>query len=123
MHLHQHASVASPAVVPVLYVGPEPAPSLVHELRLHGIALLPFRNPQVAVRLLRHSRVAAVLYAVTDLQGIAAFAETGTPVILLAAGDAEWGTSGVTVVDRRTPAATLAVLVRDSLTGAPALRT
>ena len=115
MRLVESPSVPPAGVVPVIYIGAEPAASLVHALRMHGIAMLPFRNPQVALRLLRHSRVAAVLYAVPDLQGIEAFVATQTPVIVLAAGDAEWGTAGVTVIDRRSEPMVVAALIRDSL--------
>ena len=53
-----------------------------------------------------------MVFALADLQGAARFAVSQTPVVLLAPEDAQWDGADVTVVNRRTDAAVLAVVIR-----------
>ena len=62
---------------------------------------------QRGLRLFREFRVAAVIFALPDPQGAAQVAALDTRVILLAAGDALWSRSAVSVLSRGTDAASL----------------
>jgi len=65
------------------------------------------------LRSLREFRVAAVIFALPDLQGAARVAALQTPVVLLAADDAQWGGTGMTVIRRETDTAVLAIVIRE----------
>jgi hypothetical protein len=109
--MNAHCSAGSRSLLTVLYIG-KPS-SLDHEqFRREGIGVVAVEAAQRGLRLLRNFRVAAVICDVPELTSVASLVATDTPVILLAGEAIDWGGPEVTVVSRRTPAATLARVVR-----------
>ena len=104
---------ASRPFLPVVYLGTDATMTLVAELRCEGIGMVVAETVPRALRLLREFWVAAVVFALPDLQGAARVAAMQTPVVLLAADEAQWGAAGVTVVRRKTEAAVLATVIRE----------
>ena len=98
-------------LVTVLYIGPHPG-ALAERLREHRIGVIGVQRLDRCLRLLSNFRVAAAICDLPDLKAVAALAETQTPVIVLAATDAESLTPGIVVVHRRTPANVIAEIVR-----------
>ena len=105
-----NASGLEAPLITVLHVGAES--DLLQRLRREGLGVVEAGSAARGLRLLRNFRVGAVICDVPDLSVVTCFVATGTPVILLAGDDAEWGGPEVTVVSRRTPAETLAAVVR-----------
>lgn len=97
----------------VLYIGAGAARPNVEQLRYEGIGVVAVHSAARALQLLKNFRVAAVISDVPDLSSVAGLAATRTPVILLAAQEADWGGPEVSVVSRRTPSAALARHVRE----------
>ena len=93
--------------------------TLLTELRCEGIGVVVAETVPRALQLLREFWVAAVVFALPDLQGAARIAAMQTPVVLLAAEDTPWGGAGVTVIRRGTEAAALAILILEVSTGRP----
>ena len=98
------------SLIPLLYVG-DPDSPIVDRLREHGFGVIVADGPDRALRLLKHFRVAAVVDDVPALPPVPQLAACGTPVILLAAADADWGGPHVRVVRRDSSPAVLAELV------------
>jgi hypothetical protein len=100
-------------VIAVLYVGNDLSAAAVERLHRQGIGVIRASTVSRGLRLLQQFQVAAALYDVPDLQAIPAFLRTRTPVVLLAAADADWGKPGVRVIKRGTDAAALAAVIRE----------
>lgn len=105
------------AFLPVVYLGTDATATLVARLRSVGIGVVVAESVPRGLRLLKEFRVAAVVFALPDLQGAARVAVSDTPVILLAAEAAEWDGAGITVVSRNTDFAVLGVIIRAASTG------
>jgi hypothetical protein len=104
---------ASPrAFVPVVYLGTDATSGLVARLAADGIGVVVVESVQRTLVLLNEFRAAVVVFALPDLQGAASVAASGTPVILLAPEDTQWGGPGVTVIRRQTDVAVLGVVIR-----------
>jgi hypothetical protein len=105
-------SAFRPSFLPVVYVGTDGMIGLVTRLRSEGIGVVVAPTVHRGFRLLQEFRVAAVVFALADLQGAAHLAASGTPIVLLAAEEAEWDGADITVVNRNTDVAVLAAVIR-----------
>jgi hypothetical protein len=121
--MNPHCSAGTRSLLTVLYIG-KPGGLNQEQLRHEGIGVVAVESARRGLRLLRNFRVAAVICDVPELASVASLVATHTPVILLAGEAIDWGGPEVTVVSRRTPAATLAAMVRQlaAATGAGAKR-
>lgn len=99
------------AIVPVLYVGRDLSESTDRLMYSRRIGIVVADTPQRARRLLSHFRVAAIVFAAPDLPGLASVSDGSTPVIVLAARDAECALDGVTVLRRDTDPEDLAAVI------------
>lgn len=88
------------ALVPVLYVGNDLTAEARHMMLSRRIGVTVAHTPARAERLLSQFRVAAVVFATPDLQGLQRLAGRGTPIIVLAARSAACDLDGVTVLRR-----------------------
>jgi hypothetical protein len=98
------------SVLPVLFVGANSA--LAAELEQHGLGVITVDRVDRALRLLQNFTVAAVIYDLPALQRTGEFTALGIPVVVLTAGDSEWGGSLVTVVRRGATAPAIAELIQ-----------
>ncbi len=109
---------AAGPLVPVLHVGPGITHYTREFLREHGIGLIVCDDATRAVRLLTQFRVAAVIYALPDLQWLPGFVRTDTPVVLLSDSKSPriLGGGAVAVIDPDGGLATLAETIRSLAT-------
>lgn len=98
-------------LVPVLYIGTDLTPEHRHTMLARRIGVTIAEDPARAERLLSHFRVAAVIFAVPDLQGLQRLVGRGTPIIVLAGRNAECNVDGVTVVRRDSGLEDLAAII------------
>jgi hypothetical protein len=102
--------------LPILCVGEGITRELIDAFDREGVGVVVSYSSARGVQLLKHFRVRAVICLAADVRAVMAAADNNTPVILLAEEDSEWALPGVTVIGRRTPASTLARLVRQVAT-------
>jgi hypothetical protein len=93
-------------VSPVLYIG-NARSEVVARLREQGVRVIVAERVDRGLRLLKEFKVAAVVYDVPALMPVLDFVSLGSPVIVLAAGDGDWGDPGVRILKRETTASTL----------------
>lgn len=90
-------------LAPLLYVGNAESPVLMR-LRRRGLRVIVAERPDRGLRLLRHFVVGGVVYDVAALGPVLDFVALKAPIVMLGAGDAEWGTADVQVVPREADA-------------------
>ena len=93
-------------LAPVLYVGPADS-TVLTRLRESGLRVIVAERADRGVRLLRHFVVAGVVYDLPSLGPVLDFVALKTPVVMLAAGNAQWGTPDVQVVPRQAQGETI----------------
>ena len=93
-------------LAPVLYVGSGGSP-VVTRLRDLGVRVIVAERPERGLRLLQQFVVGGVIYDVTALRPVLDFVALRTPVVLLAAGKAWWGTPDVQIIPREARAETI----------------
>jgi hypothetical protein len=101
------------SIVPVLYVGHDLSESTDRLMHSNRIGIVMADTPQRARRFLSHFRVAAIVFAAPDLPGLASVSDGSTPIIVLAARDAECALDGVTILRRETDPEDLAAVIHD----------
>ncbi len=99
------------SVVPVLYIGSDLTRAARESLAAHRIGVLIVEDSARARRLLKHFRVAAIVFAVPDLPGVQALTETRIPIIVLAGRDAACDLDTVTILRRENDAQQLAAVI------------
>jgi hypothetical protein len=93
-------------LIPVLYVG-DPHPRVLEQLREQGFGVIVVGAVERALRLLQQFRVTVVIDDVPALPPVLRFVALGSPVILLAAANENWGAPHVRVLSRDSSAAIL----------------
>lgn len=110
------------SIVPVLYVGHDLSESTDRLLHSRRIGIVVAHTPQRARRVLSHFRVAAIVFASPDLPGLVSVSDSSTPIIVLAARDAECDLDGVTILRRETDPEDLAAVIHGLAANRSALR-
>jgi hypothetical protein len=99
------------SVLPVLYIGRDLTRAAHESLAAHRIGVLVAEDSARARRLLEHFRVAAIVFAVPDLPGVAALADKRIPMIVLAGRDAACDLDTVTILRREADPQQLAAVI------------
>ena len=99
------------SVLPVLYVGGDLTRAAYESLRAHRIGVVVAEDARRAKRLLAHFRVAAIVFAVTDLPSVTELSKLGVPLIVLAGRDATCDLHLVTILRRDIDPEELAAVV------------
>ena len=98
-------------VVPVLYVGSDLGSEEFESLRTQRVGILVAESAARAQRVLAHFRVAAIVFATPDLNGLRLLSNVGVPVVVLAARDAACDLDTVTILRRDIAAEDLAAVI------------
>jgi hypothetical protein len=101
------------SVIPVLYVGLDLTAGKWEALKGEGIGIIVAETVPRARHMLRHFNVAAVIYALTDLQSLTLVRGMNIPVVVLAGRDAMSRLSAVAIVGRKAQPCALASLIRE----------
>jgi hypothetical protein len=103
------------SILPVLYVGRDVTPPVYEVLRARRIGLLVACDAVRAQRVLKHFRVAAIVFAAPDLPGLSGVTHAGVPIVVLAGRDAACDLDGVTILRRETDPEELAAVIHGLL--------
>ena len=99
------------SVLPVLYVGADLTRQAYESLRAHRVGVVVADGTTRARRLLSHFRVAAIVFAVPELSGLAELSKLGIPLVVLAGRDAACDLDLITILPRDIDPEELAAVI------------